>query len=304
MAKKPKQPTKNKDLILRIPRPQGFTNLCISYNTNKTLQLGILRNITIKHFLSTNLLTPSLIAYTHKSTRATKKKAQYYRLKAYDLSDLAHTLMLSLERTELRISKYLAKSAKKLSSDGELLTFFQHTRVNFFSALKKSIHRHQDLLSWEDELKSISRAYFHKPGYAAQANTAISISNQHEAHILKVFQTLMDAENIPPVGQTVNIQNNIGIGHTQAPMGQEALTADKAIALLSAQGHTALPLENKAQHFIELRAKHDLDNMPEIKATFSDAQGVARAKSFDFTKASTHEDRRAEEVGDIIEATE
>lgn len=298
---------KKQPVIQRYPRPQSFTNMCIAYHTNKTIPLSTLRNVAIQLYLSQSFLIPTKVSHPVLNTKKKSNKYHNYQLKQADLKDLATLIMLNEYKTELRVAKRLSKKAEDYAKQGvfnDLLGPSQDTRDWKSGIFLGSLHRHQRLVAWEEELMGASRAYYHKPGYSASANTAISVTTSHEAHMLKLLNELVPKSVAQSQTHQVNIQNNIG-GVVAPPQGQEVLTADKAIALLAESGHTALPLNDRATHFLELKAKHNLDDTPNVTANQSDAQGVAKAKSLDKILANmSHEDRRTEEVGQIIEAIE
>lgn len=293
--------TKSKQPITRIPRPKGFTSTCISYNTNKTIQLGTLRNLTIQHYLSSQFLIPTRVDHPTKKLPTEKQlrtKQIQYELRRATIEDLSTMLMLKVEKTELRVTRYLAKQAEKMQQDGVLDNISGHSRAFIFGQFLKSLHRHQRLLGWEEDLMAASKATYHKPGYSASANTAISLTTSHEAHVLKIMQSL--SPNQGPNPNPIHIHNTQIQGQSQAQLqGQEILTPDKAVALLAEAKVTDLPLENRDQAFIDLVAKHNLDDMPNVTANFNDAQGVSKKRDFTYI---THEDRRADEVGDSLEA--
>lgn len=304
--------TKTKELILRIPRPQSFTLMCQSYQKGN-LNLNTLRNITIQHFLSSNLTTLERISHPTRNTKrnnSTNTKTITYRLKNYDIKDLGHTLMLTLDKAESKVTKHLTKSAEKMRRDGLFIDDVGISRAVksrlFFGALS----RLQDLSDWETELRQASRAYYHKPGYSMAANSAITTTNNHMAHLMKLTESLEPKAlpSLPHSGHNINIQNNVALGLSQAPEGQETLTADKAIALLAEAKVTALPLDNKDEFFAGLLDKHNLNSpdIPEVAANLSDAQGVTRAKTFDFEKPIPidHITRREDEVGQSTDAIE
>lgn len=144
--------------------------------------------------------------------------------------------------------------------------------------------------SWAEEIRAMARLSGYQPAYLREANAAANIDLTSLSHVMAYLKLIQP--QIKPQSPTIN--NNI-INQPELIQNQ-ILTPTMAVKLLEEKGLNALP-KNKAMGLEAIYFEENIADMPDVKAIPSDAQGVNRTKSIDFSHIPIERgDRRMNEL--------
>lgn len=300
----------------RIPRPAGTTQAAMNWREDQSIKnIKRLRRITIKAFISHNLFMLHNQATnirvedkaSHKKQKKKSNKKEYIELSIDTLERanfnyLCLVLGLSTSKVEGLIDQVLMKDTSKMATDHGQLELQAMTRAVskrlFFDGLGKV----PEMFDWAEELKGVTRIKGYSPGHIIATNSAITNALNHANKMIDTAMKL-GALGEPKRPQSLT-QNNLHLGTlnpnpnsgdpNNPTQGSQFLTPTMALRLLEEKGLTKVPLDETA-----LAIKYGIfsEDIPDVKALPTDAQGANNFNIADIVTTNNHEDRREREEG-------
>lgn len=270
----------------RIPRPRGLTELK-SLNTNDPNN-----NLYIQHILD---------HYTNNNFT--------YCGISIDIEQLANMLNINPEAITDHLIKKGSITYNQLGEEAQA----EHLRAILGISLNWALSDRFNALEQYNILK-VSQGQTYKPFISSEVTKALKLTQESTSNLLNLYKSLAGNNGLSVI---INNTNNTQVN-------ENYLTVDKALELLSEkdkqEGVVALgPSVSNPKMLEGLKEQYDIDNMPEVRANRQEGVNTSKealsireiaklhdglVNDFDDTQELRHVNRRANELGEDLDADE